>query len=122
MAEVIDLVVATERPMFGLFGDIKLVISRSSVDLTRVSSPAGLALLADHNGTIPLGIIERVEVRNGVVYAKARLETSQRSEPYLAEIRSTARRGISPGFLPTKVRFEQDGDEILTVIEAFFYI
>ena len=119
MPEIVDLVVATERPMSGLFGDIQLVISRSSVDLTRVSSPAGLALLADHDGTIPLGITERAEVRNGVLYAKARLESSERSEPYIAEIRSTARRGISPGFVPTRIRFEQDGDEILTVIEAF---
>ena len=43
MAERARLRVATERQMDGMFGPIKLSITREALDLSRVSSPAASA-------------------------------------------------------------------------------
>ena len=82
--------------MDGTFGPIKLRITRESVDLTRVGSPAGVSVLADHNGTLPIGIVTSAEIQGNALYMDAEMISTDRSEPYLQECRKGSRRGVSP--------------------------
>ena len=116
MAETATIVYATEELMPSLFGSMRLRVDRDSVDLSRLSSPSGLAFLAGHDGDAPLGQITRAEIHDGVAYASVRLESTTRSEPFLEELRQGIRDGISPGFLILKAEFVEEDDDVVMLI------
>ena len=94
----IDLVVATERWLPGLLGQIRLRVNRDAVDLERLR--VGLLNLAvDHDAADLVGIVEDVQIRDRVMSASARLIDSPRAREIYNELRQGVRRGASPGFL-----------------------
>ena len=110
MPETATIVYATEELMPSLFGSMRLRVDRDSVDLSRLSSPSGLAFLAGHDGDAPLGKITRAEIHDGVAYAYVRLESTTRSEPFLEELRQGIRDGISPGFMILAAEFVEEDE------------
>ena len=102
--------------MPSLFGSMRLRVDRDSVDLSRLSSPSGLAFLAGHDGDAPLGQITRAEIHDGVAYASVRLESTTRSEPFLEELRQGIRDGISPGFMILAAEFVEEDDDVVMLI------
>ena len=116
MAETATIVYATEELMPSLFGAMRLRVDRDSVDLSRLSSPSGLAFLAGHDGDAPLGKITRAEIHDGVAYAYVRLESTSRSEPFLEELRQGIRDGISPGFLILAAEFVEEENDVVMLI------
>ena len=106
--------------MDGMFGPIKLKITRESVDLSRVQSASGISVLADHDGTRPIGIVTSAEIQGNALYMDAEWISTDRSEPYLQEARGGSRRGVSPGFLIRDAEFSTLPDgQILTLVTAF---
>ena len=103
--------------MIGMFGSIVLVCSREAVDLTRVGQPAGMAFLADHDGTIPIGKVRRTSVKGGSVYASVDLVSTKRNAGYLEELRGGLRDGTSPGFLVHAAEITEidDGDYLARI-------
>ena len=112
MPETAIITFACQEEMAGFFGAVSLIVTPEAVDLTRVSAPSGLSMLADHNGSQPLGRVERARIEGEVGYAEVRLESTKRSEPYIEELRAGIRDGISPGFLihEAEIRETADGD------------
>ena len=101
--------VCDEVKMPGLFGSIRLKCTLESVDLARLK--AGLiAFLADHNSEKIIGKVVSMAVEGGSVYAIADVYDFQRSHEIVKEIRSAARNGVSPGFIPKKYEKDPDGD------------
>ena len=102
--------------MPSLFGAMRLRVDRDSVDLSRLSSPSGLAFLAGHDGDAPLGKITRAEIHDGIAYAYVRLESTSRSEPFLEELRQGIRDGISPGFMILAAEFVEEENDVVMLI------
>ena len=116
MPETATIVYATEELMPSMFGSMRLRVDRDSIDLSRLSSPAGLAFLAGHDGDAPLGQVNRAEIHDGVAYASVRLESTTRSEPFLEELRQGIRDGISPGFLILAAEFVEEDNDVVMLI------
>ena len=97
--EQAEIVWAVSEPMPDYyFGRMRLLVTTDAVDMSRLTSPAGLAFLSGHDSNQPVGMVERSQILNGVAYASVRLESTERSEPFLQEIRAGIRVGVSPGF------------------------
>ena len=99
MPEILTFVLATEKPMAGFFGRLVLKCGSENADLSRVTSPAGLALLADHQGDRQMGTVLRLEAQNGRITGEAQITETTRNAGYVEELRQGLRRGLSPGFL-----------------------
>ena len=120
MAEIVRIRLATERQMPGMFGPLQLEISRDSCDISRVGSPSGMNLLADHQSDRSIGRITRAEIVDRAVYMIAQLESTARSEPFIEEARKQLRSGCSPGFILNAVEFQSmDDGQILTLVKSF---
>ena len=116
MAEEAHVVFATTEKMAGFFGPMRLRVDRDAVDLSRLSSPSGLAFLAGHNGDAPLGQVARAEIHDDVGYMNVRLESTVRSEPFLEELRAGIRDGISPGFMIIESEFVEEHNDVVMLI------
>ena len=118
-AEQYSISFASTERMPGLFSYIRLRVDPGSVILSRVNSPAGMSLLADHDGTRPLARVREARIEDGVGYA--RVETPHkdppRAAPYLEEIRAGLRTGISPGFIihASEIIEDSDGEIVLEI-------
>ena len=120
MPEILNLRVATEAQMAGGFVDLKLSFKRGSCDLSRISSPAGLAMLFDHEGDRPAGRIRDARIRDRALYMTAEVIQTPRNRNHLAELRAGLRPGISPGFIISAAELEQDEDgEYCLEVTAF---
>ena len=120
MPERILLRVSDESILPGLFGSLILEHKRKSVDLGRVTSASGVDFVADHDITRPLGRVRRAYIKERSCFAEVDLKTTKRGAPYLQEIRSGLRQGVSPGFLVHKARIEEAADGTFeTIVELF---
>ena len=110
MPETVRVAFASEREMSGLFGPMRLLCGPENVDLSRVSSRAGMAFLMDHQGDRPAGRVRRAALRNRVAFAEVDLVEAPRNAGYLEELRGGLRDGISPGILIHKVDISETDD------------
>ena len=117
MPEQAEIVYASETVMPGMFGNIRLVVTDESVDLSRLTAPSGLPFLNHHDGDRPLGMVTRSQILNGVAYASVQLKSTTRSTPYIEEIRAGIRKGVSPGFLifESEIQETDDGEYEIVV-------
>ena len=99
MPEFATFVSATETPMAGFMGRIRLLCGADNVVLDRVNSRAGMPMLTDHRPDLAIGMVKTLEARGGQVEGESELVETERNRPYLEELRAGLRRGISPGFL-----------------------
>ena len=85
--------------MPGLFGPMRLIVDRAACDLSRVSSQAGINLIADHDATAPLGrcLSARIDSSTRTGYAEIELVESSRNA-WLS--RGAAKPVGDGGFLP----------------------
>ena len=119
MPEEAILSFASQELMQGLFGPMRLRVTRESVDLSRVGARSGLPYLIDHDSTRPLGRVVRTEIRDGIVFAEATIPSVSRSEPYLEELRSHLRDGVSPGMFLHEVEFIEENGEIIEYVKRW---
>ena len=120
MPEILNLRVATEARMPGGFVDIKLSLKRGACDLSRISSPAGMAMLYDHQGDLPAGRILDARIRDRSLYMTAEVVSTRRNRNHLAELRAGLRPGISPGFIVNAAELLEDEDgEYCLEVTAF---
>ena len=113
MPELAVLTWASTETFSGLFGPMRLAVTRDAIDVSRVTAPSGLPLLADHEMARPLGRVLRTEIHNGYAYAEAMLPSVSRSEPFLEELRAGLRDGVSPGMYLLAVDFVEEDGEIV---------
>ena len=111
----VSIRVADGGRMPGLFGDI--VLSMDGVDFSRISSRAGVKILADHLPDLPLGTVDRGYVREGSVWMDGELVDTNRNVGHMEELDNGLRSGASPGFIMNSVRLEEDAND-----ELFLYV
>lgn len=114
----LNLVVADETRLPGLFGAITLRCRSDAVDLQRVRS--GLVnLCADHDLATPIGRIPSVTLAEGIMSARAEIAVTDGGEKYLAELDQGLRLGCSPGFIIHEVEQDDDGDGLDIIVTSW---
>ena len=106
---VLHFVAATDRLMPGMFGRIKLQVSRESVDLERLQRGV-LSLCLDHDVTQPVGRVTEARISPGALRLSAEIARTSRARDFLTEYDERLRAGFSPGFLVGDVEAHEDND------------
>ena len=108
----ITLVVASEEPMPGLFGDMIFHCSPEAHNMRRLALGT-MSLLRQHNDDDPVGRVlslQHVQDRTGAwaIFGEAEIADIPRGKETLAELRTGARLGVSPAFLIREIDFDDD--------------
>ena len=108
----ITLVVASEEPMPGLFGDMIFHCSPEAHNMRRLALGT-MSLLRQHNDDDPVGRVlslQHVQDRTGAwaIFGEAEIADIPRGKETLAELRTGARLGVSPAFLFQEIDFDDD--------------
>ena len=98
MPEYASFIAATEKPMAGFMGRLKLLCGADNVVTDRLNSRAGMPYLTDHRPDLAIGMVRMLESRGTRIEGEATLIPTSRNEDYLEELRLGVRNGISPGF------------------------
>ena len=102
----LDLLVADESTLAGMFGDIQLKCGRENVNMRRVSL-GQMNLHSHHNTDDPWGRIVSMTVGNREVRARAEVANTTLGKFRLEEIDAGISRGVSPGFIIEKYTIEE---------------
>ena len=91
--------------------DVKLSMENGSMRTERLTS--GAALLADHNPTDHIGVVESfsVDVKDGKARAKVRFSKSARGEEIYQDVLDGIRRNVSVGFSIHKLVLEEENED-----------
>ena len=120
----VNVLVSDDRWLEDVFGRIRLVHGRDSINLQRLSSGV-MSFLLDHNSERPIGRVLRLYLDDSALRGKVELGSSPRARSAYAEIVEGVRSGVSPAFAVHKARFlrqdEQgyDRERIDTVVQVW---
>lgn len=105
----VGMLVASERWLDGLFGEISLACTRAAIDLERLSL-GQLSFCIDHDTSAPIGRIVSASIRERALYADAEVANTPFAKAKLLEIDEGIRNGVSPGFLIAELRAVERDD------------
>ena len=110
-------VAMTGKPIEGFMGEIQFRVDEDSLDMSRVDSASGMAVLANHNPTVPLGKVtgrsfegKNRKKRNRSMEVEMELTETNQNKDILQAVSEGLFKGISPTVIKMEPELVEAGE------------